>query len=189
MSVSETEAGRELVAEWHHIDTCLIEWILKLAEFDADALWAVDGFNSCQSWLEIKCQMARATAFDKVRVAAELTRRPVVREAFAAGRLPYSKARALTRLDGVDEERDEKFVADAVDTSVRILENPSATGTTSTATTRHPTSTTTTGCAAYRGSWAATAKSSSKRRMTCSTASWASSMPTATSYGMTGRAN
>ena len=122
MSSSETEAGRELVAEWRQMDTCLAEWILTLADFDRDALWAIDGFTNCVSWLEIKCEMSRRTAFEKVRVGRELTRRSAMREAFASGQLPYSKARVLTRLEGLDEERDETFIAAAGDSSMRALE-------------------------------------------------------------------
>ncbi|HUR76978.1 MAG TPA: DUF222 domain-containing protein [Acidimicrobiales bacterium] len=122
MSVSGTEVGRELVAEWTHIGTCLIGWILKLAEFDRDALWAIDGFTTCASWLEINCAMSRSTAFEKVRVAREVDRRPVVRAAFEAGTLPFSKAQAITRLADVDDARDAKFVADAAHSSVRALE-------------------------------------------------------------------
>ncbi|MEY2471189.1 MAG: hypothetical protein QOK28_518 [Actinomycetota bacterium] len=106
MSVSETEAGRELVAEWQGLQGRLAEWVLKLAEFDSAGLWAIDGFTSCVSWLEVKCDIARGKAFEKVRVAHELTRRPVIRSAFAAGTLPFTRAQALTRLAGLDDERE-----------------------------------------------------------------------------------
>ena len=122
MSVSETEAGRELIADWQGINTRLVEWILKLAEFDRDALWAIDGFANCVSWLEIKCDMARTTAFEKVRVAHELLRRPVVRAALADARLPFSKAQAISRLEGLDDARDERFVAAAAESSIKALE-------------------------------------------------------------------
>ncbi|HVV36307.1 MAG TPA: HNH endonuclease signature motif containing protein [Acidimicrobiales bacterium] len=122
MSVSATGAGRELVADWGEINTKVVEWVLKLADFDREQLYRVDGFHSCVSWLEIMCAMRRSTAFEKVRVAHELERRPVVRAAFAAGELPYAKARIITRLEGLNEERDTKFVADAPDSSTRALE-------------------------------------------------------------------
>lgn len=122
MSVSETTLGTELIADWRRINHCLVEFVLKLAEFDRDRLWALDGFHNCVSWLEIKCAMARSTAFEKVRVAHELSRRPFVRDAFADGLLPYEKARCLTRLEGVNDERDSKFVAEATDTSIRALD-------------------------------------------------------------------
>ncbi len=43
-------------------------------------------------------------------MAHELVRRPVVAAAFASGELPYAKARTLTRLDGLDDIRDTKYV-------------------------------------------------------------------------------
>ncbi|HUR76877.1 MAG TPA: hypothetical protein VMZ22_02940 [Acidimicrobiales bacterium] len=122
MSVSGTVAGRELVAGWAHIDSCLVGWILKLAEFDRDGLWAIDGFRTCASWLEVNCGMGRSTAKEKVRVAHELTRRPIIRAAFAEGRLPYSKTRVVTRLEGLNDARDEAFASVAAETSMSALE-------------------------------------------------------------------
>jgi hypothetical protein len=46
------------------------------------------------------------TAREKLRVAHELERRPAVHAAFAAGSLPYSKVRAITRVAGANEETD-----------------------------------------------------------------------------------
>src|SRR4051812_26232157 len=66
--------------------------------------------------------MGRSTAFEKVRLAHELPRRPVVREAVVEGRMTLSKARAITRLAGLDDERDAKFVAAADFSTVPQLE-------------------------------------------------------------------
>ena len=122
MPESETELGRELVGSWQQTDECIVGWILKLAEFDADQLWTVDGFANCVSWLEIKCGMSRTTSYEKVRVSHELVRRPVLRAALVDARLPFSKAQVITRLDGLDDERDARFVASASDMSMRTLE-------------------------------------------------------------------
>jgi hypothetical protein len=54
--------------------------------------------------------MARSTAFEKLRVAHELTRRPVVAEAFRRGELSYSAVRTLTRMDRPDPEVDRSLV-------------------------------------------------------------------------------
>ncbi len=43
-------------------------------------------------------------------------------EAFLSGRLTYSKARALTRLDGLNDERDAAFIAEFADESADALE-------------------------------------------------------------------
>ena len=122
MSASETTLGTELIADWRRINDCVIEFVLKLAEFDRDQLWALDGFHNCVSWLEIKCEMARSTAFEKVQVAHELDRRPLVRAAMTEGRLAYAKARTLLRLEGLDDERDARFIAEGTESTVRALE-------------------------------------------------------------------
>jgi hypothetical protein len=122
MSEPETEMGRELVADWRREEGDGVTWILKLAEFDRDGLWAIDGFTNCVSWLEVKCEMARGTAFEKVRVAHELTRRPIVRAAFESGTLPFTKIQAITRLGGLNDDRDQTFVDAALGMSIRALE-------------------------------------------------------------------
>jgi hypothetical protein len=122
MSTSVTETGRELIAEWQTIDTCLASWILKVAAFDASEAWREDGFSTCASWLVVQCEMGLSTAKEKLRVAHELTRRPIVRAAFAAGTIPFTKVRELTRLDGLDDERDARFVILAGEEGVRVLE-------------------------------------------------------------------
>ncbi|MEY2397599.1 MAG: hypothetical protein QOJ00_773 [Actinomycetota bacterium] len=104
------------------MDQALVQWILDLAAFDASQLWAEDGYSTCASWLVSKCDLGWSTAKERLRVANELERRPVVREAFAAGALPFSKARVITRLHGVDNERDEKFVAIAGEYSVHVVD-------------------------------------------------------------------
>ena len=50
------------------------------------------------------------TAFEKLRVAHELERRPLVAEAFRQGRVSYSAVRALTRLDRPDPDVDRALV-------------------------------------------------------------------------------
>ena len=122
MSTSVTESGRELIAAWCEIDRGIAAWVLRLADFDASGAWAQDGFASCASWLSDRCGFARTTAFEKLRVANELTRRHSVRDAFADGTLPYSKVRLLVRLTGIDEQRDDEFVQYAATDSVNMVE-------------------------------------------------------------------
>ncbi len=123
MSTSVSVSGRELIAAWQEIDRGLAGWILKLADFDASGAWAEDGFASCASWLADRCSIGRSTAHEKLKVAHELARRHEVREAFADARLPYSKVRLLIRLEGLDPERDAKFVTNAIEDSVRVVES------------------------------------------------------------------
>jgi hypothetical protein len=68
--------------------------------------------------------MARSTAFEKLRVAHELERRPIVAEAFRQDGLSYSAVRTLTRLDRPDPEVDQALVelAQSAQTSLPDLE-------------------------------------------------------------------
>jgi Domain of unknown function (DUF222) len=104
------DAGQWLVEHRAEMDRAEAVWLERLGAFDRDGLWALDGQLSCASWLVWRTNMARSTAFDKLRVAHKLARRPVVAEAFRAGRLSYSAVRAITRLDGVDPALDEALV-------------------------------------------------------------------------------
>jgi Domain of unknown function (DUF222)/HNH endonuclease len=66
--------------------------------------------------------MARATAYEKLRIAHELRRRPLVRDAFADGRLSYSAVRVITRIDWPDPEVDAALIEVAVAGRVSDLE-------------------------------------------------------------------
>ena len=54
--------------------------------------------------LEREITELASAAREHVRVARRLEELPLVREAFAEGRLSYSKVRALTRVDGIERE-------------------------------------------------------------------------------------
>src|SRR5438067_4813686 len=74
------------------------EWLGLLAESDRREGWRADGQLSGAAWLVWRCGLTATTAREKLRVAHELSRRPAVRAAFAAGELSYSKVRAITRI-------------------------------------------------------------------------------------------
>ncbi len=122
MSQPSTSFGRKVASDYARMNTCQGEWILKLAELDITEEWRGDGCSNCVQWLQVYCGMARSTAKEKLRVARELGKRPVVARALSAGVIPYSKARELTRLVGIDHERDEQYVADAPTMSMPRLE-------------------------------------------------------------------
>ncbi|WP_375425152.1 DUF222 domain-containing protein [uncultured Friedmanniella sp.] len=76
-----------------------------VGEFDATGAvrwWS--GVKSLAHWLSWTCSMSPGAARERVRVARALRRMPTVREAFAAGRLSYSKVREATRVVDVVEE-------------------------------------------------------------------------------------
>lgn len=116
------DEGRWLVEHRREMDRAEAIWLERLARFDLDGLWALDGQLSCVSWLVWKMNMARSTAFEKVRVAHELRRRPVVAEAFGEGRLSYSAVRAITRLDRPDPDVDRALVELAGSGEASILD-------------------------------------------------------------------
>ncbi|MDQ4133889.1 MAG: HNH endonuclease [Actinomycetota bacterium] len=97
-------------------------WLALLAEFDRREGWRADGRLSGVDWLVWRCGLATRTARDKLRVAHELRRRPLVAEAFASGSLSYCKVRAITRITDVDEECDHRLLALAREGTVAELD-------------------------------------------------------------------
>jgi hypothetical protein len=140
MSVSEIrfttiELCHQLIDLAGRLASMECEWLEILAEFDRREGWFLDGQLSCVYWLVWKCGLSRKTAYDKVRVAHELRRRPAVKDAFAGG-LSYTKVRAITRAVGADEETDKWLLKlAAVGTAADLgacgpaLSEPAGTGT------------------------------------------------------------
>ena len=81
-----------------HLAAATCRFLVLLGDFDARRGWANWEMNSCAEWLSWKCQMSSGTAREHVRVARALRNLPVIRGEFGAGRLSYSKVRALTRI-------------------------------------------------------------------------------------------
>lgn len=114
MSISITHAADpeslsddELVAEIHaltaHIDAAKARWLSLVAEVRRRGVWADQGARSCAEWVSRQCGIGAGPAREQVRVAGELEELPVVAEAFGKGELSYSKVRALTRLDEIED--------------------------------------------------------------------------------------
>src|SRR5438067_686310 len=104
---STPQLGAALVELSAHLAALECRWLALLAEFDRREGWRLDGQLSGVDWLVWKCGFRPRTARDKLRVAHELRLRPAVAAAFAAGRLSYSKVRAITHITGAGEETDE----------------------------------------------------------------------------------
>ncbi len=81
-----------------HLAAGTCRFLQLVAEFDARRGWASWDLPSCAAWLAWKCQVAPGTAREQVRVARALASLPVITAEFAAGRMSYAKARALTRI-------------------------------------------------------------------------------------------
>src|SRR5437879_4742251 len=105
-ALDTAELAHELVDLDTRLAVLTARWLALVAEFDRRDGWRADGQLSCVDWLVWRCGMSRRTAFERVRVAHELKRRPEVRERFEAGALSYSKVRAITRVAGADEDTD-----------------------------------------------------------------------------------
>src|SRR3954453_13455752 len=79
-------------------------WLRLVAEFDTRGGWHGPGIRSCAEWLAWQCGLGPGAAREHVRVARALTALPRTEAAFAAGRLSYSKVRAMTRIAEPDWE-------------------------------------------------------------------------------------
>lgn len=105
-----SDTGAWLVEHRSEMDRGEAVWLQRLAEFDLAQGWAADGHLTCAHWLMWHTKLARATAYEKLGVAHELRRRPVIAEAFSAGRLSYSAVRTITRIQGPDRDVDVALV-------------------------------------------------------------------------------
>jgi len=81
-----------------HLAAGTCRFLQLVADFDARRGWACWDLPSCAAWLAWKCQVAPGTAREQVRVARALAGLPHITQEFAAGRMSYAKARALTRI-------------------------------------------------------------------------------------------
>src|ERR1700722_11562809 len=89
-----------------HLTAATCQFLLLVADFDerrGGGGWEVGSWGAGLSW---KCQIAPGTAREQVRVARSLAEYPLIRREFAAGRLSYAKARALTRIVTRETEAD-----------------------------------------------------------------------------------
>lgn len=73
-------------------------WLLLIAEFDRRDGWASWECRSTAYWLSWHCGLSLLAGRERVRVGRALEHLSLVRAEFAAGRLTYSKARAITRV-------------------------------------------------------------------------------------------
>lgn len=96
MSTSKVES--ELVELAGHLAAGTCRFLQLLAEFDTRDGWAGPGLRSCAHWLNWRVGLSLRTARDHLRVAHALRSLPAITAAFAAGRISYSKVRALTRI-------------------------------------------------------------------------------------------
>ncbi|TQM37578.1 HNH endonuclease signature motif containing protein [Pseudonocardia cypriaca] len=102
----------ELLGLAGHIAAAECRFLQLLAEFDERGGWCGDGIRSCAHWLSWRAGMNLRTAVEHLRVAHALQHLPGITEAFAAGRVSYSKVRAITRVTGSDTATLTRIAAD-----------------------------------------------------------------------------
>lgn len=102
--LTDEQLADEITTLAGHLNAALAQWLAHVAEFDRRRVWATWGCMSCAHWIGWRCALTPKTAREHVRVARRLEELPVVRAAFARGELSYSKVRALTRLEDVEDE-------------------------------------------------------------------------------------
>lgn len=107
----------ELAAQ---ISAATCRWLELVAEFERRGGHEQLGFASCASWLAWYCSVDQRSAREHVRVARRLTELPLIRAAFAVGRLSYSKVRALAR--GAEPAMEEHLLELAQHASAAQLE-------------------------------------------------------------------
>jgi len=73
--------------------------------FDRRKGWAQWGIKSCAHWLSWSCSVSTQVAREYLRVARALEKIPLITAAFAAGRLSFSKVKAVTRVIDVISEQ------------------------------------------------------------------------------------
>lgn len=103
---------RDLIVLGGQIAQMTCAFLVKLAHFDAGLGWQRGGFATASQWLGWHCAMSATTAREHLRVARTLVDLPQITARFAAGRLSYSKVRALTRIATKDTEADLLEIAD-----------------------------------------------------------------------------
>ncbi|HEX5789426.1 MAG TPA: DUF222 domain-containing protein [Woeseiaceae bacterium] len=82
------------------------EQLVLIREFDERLGWTRWACDNCSEWLAWRCDISLSAAREKVRVAHALLQRPNIAQAFAEGRISYSKVRALTRVSHLRHENE-----------------------------------------------------------------------------------
>jgi hypothetical protein len=98
------ELEREIAAISAGLASRMAHWLRLIAEFDERRGARRSGFRSTSAWLAWRCGVSPRAARDHVRVARWLRSAPLIADAFADGRLSYSKVRALSKLEAVSDE-------------------------------------------------------------------------------------
>ncbi len=91
-----TQLGDRIAELAARINIATYEMLILIAEFDRREGWA-DAFTSCAEWLAWRTGRMIGTCRENVRVAHALEELPKTSAEMKAGRLSYTKVRAITR--------------------------------------------------------------------------------------------
>jgi Domain of unknown function (DUF222) len=86
------------------INAATAELVQLSADLDIDGSWAEIGVRSCAHWLSINIGCDVWNGGEMVRAGHALEELPVLRAAFADGRLSFDKVRAVTKVATQDDE-------------------------------------------------------------------------------------
>lgn len=92
------ELGDRIAEQAFHLDAAMHRLLADVRAFDEAGYWADQGATSCAAWLSWRVGWTPGTGREHVRVARALGTLPQIDAALAAGRLSYSKVRAITRV-------------------------------------------------------------------------------------------
>src|SRR5262245_37144783 len=98
--------GQQIADLSLRIDVAKHKLLTHLRDFDKHDGWANSGFLSLAAWLAWRIDISPVAAREYVRVARALGELVRVDAAFAAGKLSYSKVRAITRVATPETEQD-----------------------------------------------------------------------------------
>lgn len=88
----------ELLSLNAHMSAASYRFLVLVRTFDARVAWGDWGMRSMAHWLNWRCGIDLGAAREQVRVAHALAALPRTSAAMAAGRISYSKVRALSRV-------------------------------------------------------------------------------------------
>lgn len=97
-AMSADALEHEVVSWSGRVAAAMAHWLALVGEYDHRSLFERWECVTMVTWLSWHCGIDEVTAREHVRVARRLRELPLVRAAFASGKLSYSKVRALTRM-------------------------------------------------------------------------------------------
>ena len=96
------------------------QMLVLVREFDDRFGWKKWGHKTCAEWLAYRSCIGQSAAREKMRTAHALRSLPAISAAFAAGRLTYTKVRALTRV--AQRQDEDVLLAYALGTTAENVE-------------------------------------------------------------------